>query len=434
MTLGSSTPSGFQFAISTQTPAAQQSGHGVGIHPLDSGSGGGGNGGGSGSGSGSGSGYGTPVATLNQSGDSLGYTDPNNVHYNQVGGAEGIAISTGWVGGSGPPDPTTVQWSVSGGAYSGINTSLPDRSGFNPTNLTSWQGSGPYSGEFWWNEKPGTKTVTAVATYSVGGSTVQATGSISIIVQAPTLVSMTRQYQGVVKGVSDNTVIARNIGVNAQGQQTAPGEVFSAQIATNGLNPNLPGSNYFFLQTVNPQQVYVSSNGVVGTLTGPSSTVPMLDSPTGSFVYLGWSTAAPIPAGLAGPIAIPDDGTVIEDNPTGGTGAGDQTTNPPTPSDADDYANKQTYTETVQFTNSFVMYLMFQPPDGIPSAIGQVQWQFAFTLTFNGGQQGQPTSAYYLDPNNWTLSGTTPAGPDTASGSAVNMMPKWKGWYPDDLQ
>ncbi len=207
--------------------APQAVGSGGGVQPA-AGSGGGGSGSGGG---------GTPTTvSLHQSGDSLGYTDPNGNAFNQIGGLEDIAFGANLV------PVTNVNWSVEISAYSGLAPTPPNHSGENAQYLADWSTGNQDTGKFYWPEDPGTYTILAGVTFQGGGT---ATGSMTITVQAPTLNTFTDTYQGVTKynvKVAGGGQAANFVNAFDDGTTHKEGNVFNASISTSTLNSNLPAS------------------------------------------------------------------------------------------------------------------------------------------------------------------------------------------------
>ena len=129
------------------------------------------------------------------------------------------------------------------------------------------------------------------------------------------------------------------------------------------------------------------------------------DGGGGQQVYMG-ITSPQIPAGQAGPIPLPS----VSDSPRFRTTAADLTA----------FNNVQAYLNKVIISGSFVMYVVMQPPSGIPIAIGQLSWKYGFTATYGGGA--------YNDAASWDLTATSPAYPaDGNNWSFANrqVSPNW---------
>ncbi len=386
--------------MTEQASASQAVGSGGGVQPAQT-SGGGDSGSGGGS---------TPTTvSLHQSGDSAGYTDSKSGNaFNQIGGLEGIAFSPN----TGVP-VTRVHWSVELFAYSGINPTPPNHAGENTQYLANWY-SGQYTGKFYWPEDPGTYTILADVDFYGGGT---AQGRMTITVQAPTLKTFTDTYQGVTKynvAVAGGGQAANFVNAFDDGTTHKEGNVFNASISTSTLNSNLPASQYYYLQTVVPSEEDDYSDGRVVTFTPPSSTPMLDDGMGGQQPYMG-IISPQISAGQAGPIPLPS----VSDSPRFKTTAADLTA----------FNNVQPHLNKVIISGSFVMYVMMQPPSGIPTAIGQLSWKYGFTATFAFGA--------YNDAASWDLTATSPVYPadgnNVYQGSAVNLVPDWVGWVSVDL-
>jgi hypothetical protein len=280
---------------------------------------------------------------------------------------------------------------------------------------------------FNWGEQPGTYTVSVTVSFTQGPA---AKAQMQVTVQAPTLSSITDTQQGIVAFNNNNNLVFANQSM-PQGASTIGGETFNATVNTANLNAGFQPATYFFLQLVTPNSSQTSSpvaggQPFVSTSKPPQANTPMLDT---SSPYGGWSTT--LPPGVDANVSLPTNGATVADSPpTGIPGINGAA-----------YAQGKVYTASIQDKDSFNTYLMFQARQGMPIAIGEVDWNISFTATFNPQPNGvQPTADYYMSPSSWTIApGAIPqtppevGPPEAITGKAVSLIINYVGIAPADV-